>query len=301
LAAVFGVALSGCDFIDGLLGKGGDSGNDNTGGPEPLAKGGQIAIQDDWEIHTFTESASLEFFTSPGDSIMADYLIVGGGGGAGGDRDNMNGTDHSGGGGAGGLLYQTGQTLPLSGGAVQITVGAGGTGGAILAQGENGGVSAIGNIEVPGGGGGGAPYAGTPAGKDGGSGGGAGAGNNSASGTVGQSVKSGEIQGNNGGLSVSDRGGGGGGAASEGKNASADGGGAGGDPWVATTAAPWIVDVTKIHEFSRGGTGGFPLASDDRNGVNYGDGGSAGNNSQKAGGNGHDGIVVIRFQRPSGI
>jgi hypothetical protein len=200
------------------------------------------------------------------------------------------------------LLYQTGQTLPLSGGTVQITIGTGGTGGAKAAQGENGGVSAIGNIEVPGGGGGGGatyPITAIINGKSGGSGGGAGAGDNPVSGTVGQSVKSGEIQGHNGG-SASDLGGGGGGAASEGKDGSDSAGGAGGDPWVATTAAPWIVEVTGAHEFSRGGTGGFPLAADDRDGVNYGDGGSAGNNSHKAGGNGRDGIVVIRFQRPSG-
>jgi hypothetical protein len=33
-------------------------------------------------------------------------------------------------------------------------------------------------------------------------------------------------------------------------------------------------------------------------GTYYGDGGSAGKNTQQQGGSGHDGIVVIRFQRP---
>jgi hypothetical protein len=299
LAAVFGIALSGCDFIDGLLGKGND--NDTPAVPEPLATGGQVTIEDDWEIHVFPKGEhTLAFSDTSVESVEADYLIVAGGGGAGGDHTSAGSADRAGGGGAGGLLYQTGQTLLLNEGAVQITVGTGGAAGAKQTQGSNGGSSAIGNIAIPGGGGGGGSTE-NKNGNAGGSGGGSGAGTASTAGAAGSSTKTGEIKGNKGGISVSDRGGGGGGASSEGANGSTDGGGAGGNPWMADNEASWIANVTGTHEFSRGGTGGDVNGpSSDKHGVNYGDGGSASNKKEPAGGDGHDGIVVIRFKRTAG-
>jgi hypothetical protein len=313
-AAIFGTTLSSCDFIDGLLGKSGDSGGDNTEveelykpAPGPATANGGVTATIPvegkpslvWEIHTFTTPGTYTLgFSSEINSLMADYLIVAGGGGSGGDHNTNNiSADFAGGGGAGGLLYKTGE-LPLIDGSVQVIVGAGGTGGARQTQGNDGGNSVIGNITVRGGGGGG------------------GAGNSTSFGTGGTgrlnisgSVDN-EIQGNNGGagqVESNDRdpGSGGGGAGSAGGNKAADVAGAGGDPWVPVGDALWLTEVDAItpvgesYEFSRGGRGGDSSANAGGTaGVSYGDGGSAGKNTQKQGGNGHSGIVVIRFQRP---
>jgi hypothetical protein len=263
-----------------------------------------------WEIHTFTASDTL-VFTTPISSVTADYLIVAGGGGAGDDR--AGNSDYSGGGGAGGLLYKTGEELPLQGSGVAVIVGAGGTGGSAGNQGANGEPSAIGNIEVPGGGGGGSAFI-NPDGKDGGSGGGSGAGNFDSAGITGKRSNgiAAEIAGNNGGSGSTnggkDSGGGGGGAAGAGQKGNGTTAGAGGTPWIAANAgASWLVDATKTtefpagtNEFSRGGDGGSPgSAKGGTPGAHYGDGGSGGNNSGDSGGSGHNGIVVIRFQRPA--
>jgi hypothetical protein len=52
-----------------------------------------------------------------------------------------------------------------------------------------------------------------------------------------------------------------------------------------------------VNEFSRGGNGGGSASVYGVNGENYGDGGSASGNHHSRGGNGHKGIVVIRFLR----
>jgi hypothetical protein len=223
-----------------------------------------------WEIHTFTTSDTLAF-TTPIGSVTADYLIV-----AGGDGSNGNGgafgSDYSGGGGAGGLLYKTGAVLPLQGSSVAVIVGTGGPGGSAGNQGANGEPSAIGNIEVSGGGGGGS-----------------GAGNFKTAGIAGKRSNgiAVEIAGNNGGsgstVGGTDAGGGGGGAE-----------GAGGAPWIAASkSASWVSAVTEgTAAFSRGGDGGSPgSAKGGTPGAHYGDGGS--------GGSGHNGIVIVRFQRPA--
>jgi hypothetical protein len=270
--------------------------------PIPLATGGDITflpMESDpsliWEIHKFTKTDILAF-SSGISSVTADYLIVAGGGGSGGGNNDAT-TDYSGGGGAGGLLYKTGETLALAGGSVPVTIGTGGTGGAVRAQGNNGAPSAAGSISVPGGGGGGGSdrNAGTGTasldGKAGGSGGGSGAGGGAAAGNGGGVTKltTGEVVGHRGGIASGSPGGGGGGAESAGKDA--DTGGGGGDPW---TAEAWIQDATGTSEFSRGGRGGGSSAAG--TGANYGDGGPGRLNYQ-SGVAGHDGIVVIRFQR----
>jgi hypothetical protein len=253
-----------------------------------------------WEIHTFTASGMLTFFTNA--AVSADYLIVAGGGGSGGDQNNNSSEDFAGGGGAGGLMYKTGETLSPSG-AMQIIVGAGGAGGQKQTQGADGGKSAIGAVEVPGGGGGGCSTA-NMNGRPGGSGGGGGAGVAVDKGTGGgRSSIDTDILGNKGGDGGQNPGGGGGaeglgttGAAGT-TNKSASPGGL---PWIAANNnASWVSAVTSgTTEFSRGGNGGGTNAPrGGRAGINYGDGGSAGNNQQQQGGAGHNGVVVIRFQR----
>jgi hypothetical protein len=259
-----------------------------------------------WEIHTFTASVTLTFSTN--DPVTADYLIVAGGGGAGGDNSSYINMDHSGGGGAGGLLYATGAALVPQSNIVQITVGTGGAGGTSGQQGADGGMSAIGTIEVPGGGAGGRTSTNMD-GRPGGSGGGAGSGNAGTHGTGGP-ANSGNpaVQGHNGGAGSGagtghDGGGGGGGAGGPGSNGGGSGG-AGGVPWNASTAgASWLAAAAGTNLFSHGGKGGDQNSPDGgTDGAYYGDGGTAGkyNAANLPGGSGHSGVVVIRFQRPAG-
>jgi hypothetical protein len=280
----------------------------DTGAAIVVATGGTLSylpVEDDpsmvWEIHTFTQSGALSFATDA--PVPADYLIVAGGGGSGGDHNSSTNQDFAGGGGAGGLRYMTGATLTPQGGILQISVGAGGAGAQSLqTQGADGGMSAIGAVEAPGGGGGGGAYANLN-GRAGGSGGGGGAGNgNSRGGGGGRSSSDPDIKGNGGGSgSTIDGGGGGGGVGSGGGAGSNQNGGAGGAPWIAAdNNASWLSDRagTGSTEFSRGGNGGGTGAPQGgRAGVNYGDGGSAGNNRQQPGAAGHSGVVVIRFRR----
>ncbi|MDR1147773.1 MAG: cadherin-like beta sandwich domain-containing protein [Spirochaetaceae bacterium] len=259
-----------------------------------------------YEVHTFFASGALSFLDKSTASIKADYLIVAGGGGVGGGSGSNN---YEGGGGAGGLLYTTGATLPLQNGSAAVVVGAGGKGNGSQAQGQNGGPSAIGNISVPGGGGGGGCNNTTnnnTNGNSGGSGGGGGTGVSTAYGTGGQGSNGNSgIKGNKGGNGANggsvDSGGGGGGAGGAGTNGNSNGNVvAGGAPWNASNAgASWISTVTGKNEFSRGGnSGGKNGPTGGKAGVNYGDGGSGGNNSSRQGAAGHIGIVVIRLQRP---
>jgi hypothetical protein len=283
--------------------------------PPLMAEGGtpQFILDNgiNYEVHTFTASGSLSFFNASTESIVADYLIVAGGGGAGGPRSN-NGADMGGGGGAGGLLYQTGETLDLTGGSVTVTVGRGGYGGNVDNSGQDGDYSSIGNIAVPGGGFGGRVGSDGNVGGSGGSGGGNGSNTasssesattstgktNTASNTV--NVHSG-VLGNGGGIAGGHPGGGGGGATSAGATGSggypgpAGAGGAGWKPSEAAGAA-WITTVTGTTEFAHGGAGGqrgeSTAAADD-----YGDGGEGSSASSRAG---RGGIVIIRFPYSGG-
>jgi hypothetical protein len=307
-------------------------------GVKPIAEGGLLSfipIEGDsdsyYEVHKFTSNTegggnhSLSFYDTTMTFITADILVVGGGGGAGADWKVYD-ADFPGGGGAGGLLYETGYTLTLQGGSVPVVVGAGGVGGQIGSDssnnlgakaGDNGGDSWIGadnnnKLTAPGGGGGGAAgLDGTPpalSGKDGGSGGGGGSGQKSNRGHAGSStiVDSG-IFGNAGGTGsnggAGDSGGGGGGAGSAGGNGVVDGTpGAGGAGWTpGDNDAQWIYAVTEVDEFSHGGDGGGRIDNSNvqgTDGVNFGDGGSGGNNNKPYGANGHSGIVIIRFLHP---
>ena len=69
------------------------------------------------------EYTSSNTWVAPDNVTEVEYLVVAGGGGAG-------GTGGSGGGGAGGLLYASGHPI-VSGNTYTVTVGAGGSGGAV--------------------------------------------------------------------------------------------------------------------------------------------------------------------------
>ena len=163
-----------------------------------------------YTILRFTAIGSCDW-TVPAGITSADILVVGGGG--------AGGTRSGGGGGAGGYLYFANQAVTANQ-ATDITVGAGGVG-VLGNSANNGGDSSFGSLTIAkgGGGGGGAITAGDTArsGKAGGSGGGA-AGNyaGNASAAIGLGTSG---QGFNGGLSVvlnAWPGGGGGGSASVG-------------------------------------------------------------------------------------
>jgi hypothetical protein len=254
--------------------------------PNPLAEGGIVSFipaetpGSYYEVHTFLESGMMSFFDKSAGALKADILIVAGGGGAG----NASANDCAGGGGAGGVLYKTGETLPLTSDSVSVTVGAGGGG--------DGKDSSIGLVSVPGGGGGGNTGA---VGKPGGSGGGGGANNGTyfSLGGAGADTLYADIKGYGGGNGDTGiAGGGGGGAGGKGVD-----GGAGGAPWVPDGEAAWVTDVVGVNEFSRGGNGGNGDGGPNgAAGRNYGDGGSGGQRwSGKTGGAGHAGIVRVRF------
>jgi hypothetical protein len=274
---------------------------------DPLAEGGYVNFIPGeaegfyYEVHTFKGSASLSFKDGR-ESIVADVLLVAGGGGAG-SACNKIGNDRGGGGGAGGLLYQTGQTLELTGGSIAVEVGKGGAGGVAPTQGTNGGDSSIGDIRVPGGGGGGIGISDSSNamanGKNGGSGGGSGALGGNYFGSPGNANGGDGILGHNGGAGGPNSGGGGGGAAGPGGTVTnANIAGAGGAGWKPSGESAWIVQVTGTEEFSHGGRGGsYPAAAEGQPGANYGDGGSGRNGKGAAGMAGHDGIVIVRFQR----
>jgi hypothetical protein len=214
------------------------------------------------------------------------------------------------------LRYQSNAAISLTDGKVTVVVGTGGSGKGSGTQGDDGGESYIGSEDGPlvakGGGGGGGGYSNLD-GKPGGSGGGSGAGSGTAAGTGGTATQpkaeSGLSLGNSGGKGGSsnstDAGGGGGGAGDAGKPSTGSGQatpGEGGTGWNPATGGgdyhtAWIAEVLQAdetYEFARGGRGGGPNAAPD-NGANYGDGGSANGATTDPGGNGHDGIVIIRF------
>jgi hypothetical protein len=283
--------------------------------------GGNITTNNGYRIHTFTSSG---FFVVPSGTTItdADYLIAGGGG-AGGDFFSGSGFNCAGGGGgAGGLL--TGTIASITASSNTITVGLGGvstatsnTSGGYAQSGTN--TSAFDFTAI--GGGRGAAGNGTPNTNDyppssGGSGGGGVRDEytSAASGTTGQGNRGANYS--EGAAGVDGSGGGGGGKGSQGKTAAnySDGG----DGFASS-----ISGSTVVYAAGGGGGGG-------NDGVGPGAGGSSGaggaggpreNNNVKAGnattpgsggggggasgdsgpwfkqgGNGADGIVIVRYQ-----
>ncbi|MDR2803667.1 MAG: hypothetical protein LBB22_05195 [Treponema sp.] len=267
------------------------------------AGGGGVSIIKEgakyYEVHTFTSNGKLAFTNTGKESVQADILVVAGGGGGGYSTDG----DWAGGGGAGGLIHKTSYTLPLSGGSVSVTVGAGGSGGNYYSpnwRGYQGSNSSVGgsSLTAIGGGYGGAGHRQNQSennGGSGGSGGGAGAGWSNKSGTPGSSsgTNIGYSGGYGGTTGGDDAGGGGGGAGGAGRSASGGTPGSGGAGYATTITG-------KSYTYSAGGKGGgknYSTSGD--GGYYYGDGGNGGATPWNNGGSGRQGIVIIRFEIPA--
>jgi autotransporter-associated beta strand protein len=270
-------------------------------GPVVFASGGTETSTGVYTVRTFTSNGALTVTSGSGGTV--EYLLIGGGGGGGSAKISPSGEAYGGGGGgAGGFL--SGSTTITSSAAV--TVGSFGVKGN-LSQGSNGGNSILDvtggtTVTAIGGGGGGAGFlGGVSAGRSGGSGGGgSGLSGIGGAGTLGQ--------GNSGGNGALDRRAGGGGGAgapggtAPGTNGSGGNGGAG--------ASSSITGITTFYAGGGGGGerdvsgqpsvggiggGGYNVG----NGVGtdatfYGSGGGGGNTDNN-GGNGYQGIVIVRY------
>lgn len=264
------------------------------------ATGGVITYDSTYYYHTFGSSGTF----TPKQSLTCDYLIVAGGGGGGGGYG-------AGAGGGGGYRYFTGGSFTATG--YTVTVGAGGTGGAAIVNGNGtkGGDSTFNSLTATGGGLGGGD---ANTGGSGGSGGGGG-GNNNVSGGAGNTPSTTPSQGNAGGSTVTAAttygGGGGGGISSAGGNGAAGVGGTGGNGTANSISG---LSVT----YSSGGGGGAETSTTGNRGiggtnagnggvngvlatsgvVNTGSGGGGGGGLSRAtGGNGGSGVVVIRYTK----
>jgi len=250
--------------------------------------GGSISYSGGYIIHTFYGAGT--FTASTG--ITIDYLAVGGGGGGGVSGNNFVG----GGGGGGGVAVGT--TSLSVGKTVSITIGSGGIGGIP----SSGGNTVFGNIVTAVGGGYGGGSGNAPA--SGGSGGGRGGQNSILAGGTGTAG-----QGNNGGPSMSsgDGGAGGGGATGTGNSAPVwNVGGIGGEGYTNSYSG-----TSRVYgsgggggSYTSGGAGGTNGGTGGvlNNGGNpatyYGSGGGGGGTQggvSRAGGNGYQGIVIIRY------
>jgi hypothetical protein len=262
-----------------------------------------------FKSHTFTSDGDFIVTTAGnGDRNQLDYLIIAGGAGGGGTQ--------GGGGGAGGYLTTLGATagnvanqttITVQAQTYAINIGSGGSGGNQLNNGFNGtNTSALGITSTGGGFGGGLGDS-TSVGGNGGSGGG-GASDTAALGGTGISG-----QGNNGGNGSNGSrkaGGGGGGAATAGGNASINLGGTGGNGLSnllriglnETRAGGGGGGVQRdTATAGLGGTGGGgdgAVTGDGSNATaNTGSGGGGGSSfNVNSGGNGADGIVIIRYE-----
>ena len=286
--------------------------------PDPRfvrARGGQVFDEEEngvtWRYHKFTRHANNTFIVenAPEDTTV-EVLVVGGGGG--GAKRRFGG---GGGGGAGGFVAGTETLVP---GTYTAFVGLGGRGGTnnVGAPAPAGTNSSIFSFDAVGGGGGGAPgqALGSGDGGSGGSGGGAGRGSRSpGSGTI--------NQGNNGGLGdgtgsvvAASRGGGGGGATQVGENsittAGLSRGGNGGDgaEWPSGSdeyyaggggAGGQTSDIsagrTAVGGLGGGGDAETATEGPQDGAPNTGGGGGAGGT---VGGNGANGVVIVRYIVP---
>ena len=252
-----------------------------------------------YKVHTFTSSGTFTVYT--GGEI--ELLCVAGGGGGGRGR--------GGGGGAGGLIYK--ERYTVGSGDITVTVGAGGSGGTVNSQvAPSGGNSAFGTLTAIGGGGGAGSLAVTNSflsGATGGSGGG-GSGNNPNPGPGGVGGNNTDTQGSKGGASYSDNvsytaAGGGGGAGGLGGSAVLNVAGAGGP------GLQYSINGTNSFYAAGGGgggdgtavpaSGGSSIGGNGRNGAvgenaiaNTGSGGGGGGSLQN-GGNGSNGIIIVRY------
>lgn len=179
---------------------------------EAQAVGGEISYHGDYTYHYFNQEGTFQVL-SPA-NLLVEILVVGGGGGGGGGNS-------SGGGSGGEGLYQANLNLTAAEGAIDVKIGLGGAGSAVLANGENGFPSNFGAfLTARGGSGGGsfAPEVGVNGenGITGGGGGGTDTGGTPGTGGTGSD------SGKNGGDGAVGAGGGGGGYGGAGSSAPAD-------------------------------------------------------------------------------
>ena len=301
------------------------------------ATGGTITTSGDYKIHTFTGPGTFCVSAGSGPVAKLDYVVVAGGGGAGGSTNPGGG---GGGGGAGGYREShcattsgpytasplaTPSSLPVSPGAIPVTVGGGGAGGPPNVGASFGNDSIFSTITAFRGGYGGMngpgfpspyqPQPWQPAGRGrlqgglGGSGGGAAifSGQGNACGNTPPVSPPQGSPGGDGGSASQYGGGGGGGATAAGADANPNGGNGGAGATSSITGSP----VTRAgggggastsgtdgsggsggggNATSPGGTGGAGSAN------TGGGGGAAGSANNATGGAGGSGIVIIRYK-----
>lgn len=267
-----------------------------------------------YKVHEFRRGGSQSLNVKGGD-INTEVLVVGGGAGG--------GSDNAGGGGAGGIIHR--KNLVISEGSHPIRVGKGGMGddgneqdgqydSANECPGDDGGnTTAFGLVAMGGGGGAGGAGCDTGGGNVGGSGGGASGETNGAIGEGIQSSLPSGGMGHDGGQDTSGAAGGGGGAGEPGTDAnSSDQCGNGGDGYQ--------TDINGTLMYYGGGGGGAPEnnqnpdsgwcdggiggggdgglgtnAEDGTDGLGGG-GGGAGYNGDYIGGDGGNGIVIVKYK-----
>ena len=272
------------------------------GGGIIAANGGTITTDGDYKVHTFTSDGTFTPTSVSGDGYV-EYLIIAGGGAGGSGREyNIIG----GGGGAGGYLtglYQVTKDTDYA-----IVVGAGGDG--VDSSTQNSGANSSGFGLTAVGGGAGGTY--NSKGNDGGSGGGTGL-RSSGQDFTGGAATSG--QGNAGGTGTTfggtgsaNSGAGGGGAGAAGSNGSGGTGGAGGAGLASSITGSSVTRAGGGGGGGRssagaGGSGGAGAGStgggaDATDGTGSGGGGSTHSHpgSTHAGGDGGNGIVIVRFK-----
>ena len=260
------------------------------GGTALTITGGSTAVDGDYTVHTFTTDAN---FVTDG-PVTVDYLMVGGGGGG----AQGGGGSGGGGGGAGAYISATSQSLSAATHAAVI-----GTGGA---QDVDGGDTTFNSVTAGGGGaGGGASQAGNAGRATDGSGGGAG--------SRGASPGAGNGNGNAGGDGDNidpgqDAGGGGGGSAavggdSRGQNAGGHGGAGTSNSITGSAVYYGAGGGGGCESGSDSGDGGSSLGGDgghgsqngqDATGYGNGGGGNGHNTNYPTGGDGSNGIVIVR-------
>lgn len=252
------------------------------------AVGGKISYADGYKIHTFDEAGLDEFEVLTGTNNV-EYLIVGGGGAGGGTHSLGAGGS---GGGGGGAAYTGHATVLVN--KYPVYIGEGGTSTNLLST--NGEDSSFDGIIARGGG-----YGGYYNGVDsyrGGDGGNGGGNNSSADFSDSYAGIGDQYDGGLGAAASSNNssqraGGGGGGAAQDGVDASLNVGGLGGNGLLSSISG-WEV------EYSNGGDGGGANTGN-RVGpaaTTYGGGGGGARSypaANRAGGQGGQGIVIIRY------
>ena len=301
------------------------------------ATGGTITTSGDFKIHTFTGPGTFCVSAGAGPVAKVDYVIVAGGGGAGGSTNPGGG---GGGGGAGGYREShcattsgpytasplaTPTSLPISPGAIPVTVGAGGAGGPPNVGASFGNDSIFSTITAFRGGYGGmngpgfpSPYQPQPwqpsgrgrlQGGLGGSGGGAAvfSGQGNACGNIPPVSPPQGSPGGDGDGAPSYGGGGGGGATAAGADSSGGGGNGGAGATSSITGSPVARaggggGAASNGSDGSGGSGGggnatSPGGTGGAGSANTGGGGGAGGSPTDAtGGAGGSGIVIIRYK-----